>query len=251
MTQFARVGRPSGAEKSRPRAVGLLGREPTGGGRPTCWQGDGRYPVAMGGWVAFDWESIVGFRRHHLPHVTGRDAVYFVTYRLNDSIPAASLVAWRRQLDAWLAVNPPPHDETQKRQMKDLGFRRIEDYLNDGHGSCLLRDANCRGIVAEVLHGRDQEDYLLGEYVIMPNHVHVVVKPTRPDLSKVVGAWKSISSRRINKLLGRSGSMWQDEWFDHIVRSPQALHRIDQYIRENPGQLRGDCATVGRGSYGE
>lgn len=200
-------------------------------------------------WVAFDWDSVTGVRRHHLPHVTQPGAVYFITFRLHDSIPADRIAYWKKQFDRWLQSNPSPHTDEQRDQMKDLCFRRVEKYLNGGHGQCCLRSPEFRGLVEERLLHREPADYQLGDYVIMPNHVHVLLSsPGEIDLGKVIGAWKSISAKQINKALGRTGSIWQDEWFDHIVRSPLALRAFREYIRRNPARLPPGIATVGCGS---
>jgi hypothetical protein len=71
----------------------------------------------------------------------------------------------------------------------------------------------------------------------MPNHVHAVVTPGEGwELDKILHAWKSFTSHEINKVLGRSGTLWQHEGYDHIVRNPRALWRIEQYIAENPAK---------------
>jgi len=71
------------------------------------------------------------------------------------------------------------------------------------------------------------------------------------ELSEIVHAWKSYTAHEINKLLGRSGSVWQLEPFDHIVRDMAALGRFRQYIRNNPGKQPGRRAILGRGSFAE
>ena len=152
----------------------------------------------MGAWVAFDWETITGFRRHHLPHVMQAGAVYFLTFRLNDSIPASRLALWKRRMEQWLASNPPPHNPAQREMLKVLGFRRIEKYLSGGHGNCLLRQAKCRQILEATLRHDDGQEYELGDFAIMPNHVHVIFKALGTgEMSAIVGAWKSVSAHRI------------------------------------------------------
>ena len=71
----------------------------------------------------------------------------------------------------------------------------------------------------------------------MPNHVHVLVcVGAKMKLSKVLHSWKSFTAHELNKLLGRRGTVWQDESFDHIVRSLDQLNHFRSYIGENPAK---------------
>lgn len=69
----------------------------------------------------------------------------------------------------------------------------------------------------------------------MPNHVHALVRPRQGhELSNILHSWKSFTAHEINKQLGRQGEVWQHEGYDHIIRNPQSLWRIEQYILNNP-----------------
>lgn len=92
----------------------------------------------------FSWDAVFSRKRYHLPHILQKDAVYFVTMRLIDSIPQAKLQFWRSQFERWAAANPPPHTPEQIESAKDMTVRRTERYLDDGHGCCVLRDPECR-----------------------------------------------------------------------------------------------------------
>jgi REP element-mobilizing transposase RayT len=76
--------------------------------------------------------------------------------------------------------------------------------------------------------------------VVMPDHVHLLFTPLRDqetrsyNLAVVVQAIKGSSAHSINKLLGRSGPVWQEEYFDHVVRSYESLRERIEYIRQNP-----------------
>lgn len=79
--------------------------------------------------------------------------------------------------------------------------------------------------------------YELGCYVVMPNHLHAIVRPLDPDvqpLEDIVGSWKQFSSRRINRCLGTHGELWHEESFDRIIRDEEHLWRVIQYIGRNP-----------------
>ena len=69
----------------------------------------------------------------------------------------------------------------------------------------------------------------------MPNHVHVLVSPfANCRLDRILHSWKSFSTKQINAITASKGSIWHRESFDHIIRSPAQLARIEQYIRDNP-----------------
>ena len=79
----------------------------------------------------------------------------------------------------------------------------------------------------------------LDAFVAMPNHVHGIVvlhksPGTRPALADVVQAFKSTSAIAVNRLLGRTGRLWQRNYFEHVVRSGRAHNLIFRYIYENP-----------------
>ena len=81
----------------------------------------------------------------------------------------------------------------------------------------------------------DGDRYHLGEWVIMPNHVHVLVTPLgEHKLSDIVHSWKSFTANQINKALNRRGKVWQEEYYDRIIRGPQHLYLVEQYIHNNP-----------------
>ena len=79
----------------------------------------------------------------------------------------------------------------------------------------------------------------------MPNHVHAIVTPIAGySISEILHSWKSYTANEIHRLLGRTGSLWQKESFDHIVRGPEQLERIERYIHDNPSFLPPDQYTL-------
>jgi putative transposase len=199
--------------------------------------------------TAFDWKKAWMAYRGCLPHVRQENVVYFVTFRLADALPADRLEQLKESRDQWLAANPPPHSPEQEKQFRQVWTIRLEKLMDAGHGECVLRDSYCRAIVEATLRHDDGKQYRLAEFVVMPNHVHALLQvlPER-DLSAVVKAWKSISARRINKYLKSTGSLWQDEYSDHILREESAFWRFEEYIRNNPAHLPADTFTLGCGS---
>jgi menaquinone-specific isochorismate synthase len=89
-------------------------------------------------------------------------------------------------------------------------------------------------MVAERLAFRDGKDYELFAWVVMPNHVHALFQPeTGHDLAEILGAWKSVSTRLINKVRDRRGSVWQRESYDHLIRDEAEFTHAIEYIPEN------------------
>jgi putative transposase len=73
----------------------------------------------------------------------------------------------------------------------------------------------------------------------MPNHVHTLfVQNANWSLEKVLRSWKSFTSRKINSLRGRDGSLWQRDYFDRLVRDENHFANCVRYIRRNPGRAR-------------
>ena len=179
--------------------------------------------------------------RRNLPHYRQDDAVYYVTMRLADSLPAAKLKQWHAEMEQM-----PP----EERKMHVA--RRMEVWLDRGEGQCILERPGAAELVEKSFRDRDGLHYLLDEYVVMPNHAHVLVMPIDGTaLSEIVHAWKNYTAHEINRLLGRNGALWQVEPFDHIVRDTTALLRFRQYIRNNPAKQSGRRSLLGSGSFAE
>jgi len=76
--------------------------------------------------------------------------------------------------------------------------------------------------------------------VVMPDHVHMIFTPLENEkqetfsFEEIVGAIKGASAHSVNKALKRSGTAWQDESFDHVIRHADSLEQKIKYVRENP-----------------
>jgi len=191
--------------------------------------------------------SVVKTRRN-LPHWFRSGATYFVTFRLGDSMPAPVLAQWKREQEEWLKSNPEPHTEAQRHEFQNTFNEKRQVHLDNGQGACILKESAIAEIVEKALRHYDGDRYELGDFVIMPNHVHVLVTPKEGhELSTILHSWKSFTAHAINKLRVTKGVVWQDESFDHIVRSEAQLEHYQRYIAENPAKagLKGGfkCGT--------
>jgi predicted solute-binding protein/REP element-mobilizing transposase RayT len=177
--------------------------------------------------------------RRNLPHWEQEGATYFVTFRLADAVPSELTKQWREELETWRKFHPEPWHPVTAAEYRRRFLQAREHWLDQGHGSCLLRNLNAAEVVVQALRSFDEQRYYLDAFVVMPNHVHVLVQPlTGFPLNKIVHSWKSYTARQINKLLGRSGAIWMQESFDRIVRDWSALLRCRAYIAKNPEKAR-------------
>jgi REP element-mobilizing transposase RayT len=176
---------------------------------------------------------------NRLPHWQQQGATYFVTFRLADSIPPHALGQWRDERAAWLRTHPEPWDSKIESEYHRRFSGALEQWLDQGHGGCLLRRPDCAKVVAETLRHFEGERVVMISFVVMPNHVHAVfVQNPEWPLEKLIRSWKGFAARQINKLLERSGSFWQRDYFDRLVRDDQHFANCVRYVRRNPEKAR-------------
>ncbi len=166
------------------------------------------------------------YSRGYLPHFDGGEIWQFVTYRLFDSLPQSMLEHWRLELE---------HD-----QIPEAGFRRrVEEYLDQSCGSCFLQNENIAEMVQENLLNFDGQKYQLRAWVIMPNHVHLLLKPKECyHLEEIMHSIKSYTAHRANKILHRAGQFWFRESFDRYIRNYEHFEKTVAYIENNPVKAR-------------
>ncbi|MCE5184886.1 MAG: valine--tRNA ligase [Planctomycetaceae bacterium] len=201
----------------------------------------GILPVNSGNTSILPVEDAIRMRQGaHLPHWTKEDAVYAVSFRLADSLPARILEAWQIERQSILQRAKDQKRELtefERQELERLYDERIESYLDAGHGECVLRDPRAAGILADALNYFDGQRYHLVAWAIMPNHVHVILKPIQGDkLSEILHSWKSYTANEINKALGREGGLWMVEYYDHLIRNEADLQNQVAYVLGNPGK---------------
>ena len=174
------------------------------------------------------------YHRTRLPHFEAGEVPQHICFRLADSLPRSLLRQWddeRRRL-------PDTRQESQRRE-------RIEAALDQGHGACWLSRPEIAALVRDALRYFDGDRYHLHGWVIMPNHVHVLVT-LRGDgsLSGVAHSWKSHTAHQANKILGRKGTFWHVDYFDRFMRDEKHFSTTLDYIHWNPVKA-GLCAEPG------
>jgi REP element-mobilizing transposase RayT len=168
-------------------------------------------------------ESRIGskgwYTRGYLPHFDKPGTLQMVTFRLRDSMPANLRHEWQHLL----AIE----DERERRV-------ELEAYLDRGRGECVLKRPDIAAAVEEVLLKFDGQRYRMTAWVIMPNHVHAIVELWELPLGRLLKAWKGTSSKIINGILNRSGSRWQEEYWDRFMRDIGHFHKAKHYVEWNP-----------------
>jgi putative transposase len=176
--------------------------------------------------------------RNNLPHWEQDAATYFITFRLGDSIPLEVVRELNNERKTWLQFNPQPWSEKTEREFHQRFSAKIDEWMDRGHGECLLRRADLRAGVLDALLRGHKQSYLMRIFVIMPNHVHLLVSLDDVPLSAAVKRWKGSSAAAINGLLGRSGCLWQKDYFDRLIRGPVHFGNVVRYIQRNPSKAQ-------------
>lgn len=150
-----------------------------------------------------------------------------ITHRLSDSLPKAVV----EQMKALL---PSIRSECETRAAAVLRVK-IERFEDAGYGACHLRDPRVAGVVVDNLLHFDGNRYRLHAYCIMPNHVHVLLElGSGWTLSRILHGWRSYTAKEANRILGRSGRFWMEEYFDRWIRNERHLAAEVAYILGNP-----------------
>ena len=174
----------------------------------------------------------------YLPHWTREGAIYAVTFRLADSLPASVLDAWlaeRADIDARVRQQNRPLSPAEHERLLELHSEKLEELLDAGSGACHLRQPQVAALVVHVLRHFDGQRYELHEWCVMPNHVHVIVRPfAGHSLDGILHSWKSYTANEANRLLERRGAFWQAESYDHLVRDKADYAWAVGYVRGNP-----------------
>ena len=203
------------------------------------------------------------YSRGYLPHCDHPGLLQSITYRLADSLPADVLA----RLEEELRLLPPEKRDPERR-------RRVERWLDAGYGCCVLRDPRAAGCVVDTWRHFAGDRYDLIAWVVMPNHVHVLVRVYEGvALGKMTQSWKSYTGRRIAPLMlekkrqeeerreekcragarrsqvgragarrsqvGRAGArrsqvVWMREYWDRFIRDETHFGAVVDYIHRNP-----------------
>ena len=165
------------------------------------------------------------YSRGYLPHFdVGPSRTQFITCRLYDSLPQVVLERIKKELES--------------NGTEDIARQTIilaEKYLDRGYGQCFLRVRSVAEIVRDSIKKFDLVRYLLFAWVIMPNHVHLLLRPLPGfSLEQIAHSFKSYTGLMANRVLGREGTFWMREPFDRYIRDADHFNRTVRYIENNP-----------------
>jgi REP element-mobilizing transposase RayT len=173
--------------------------------------------------------SAVWHSRGYLPHFESSEVVQHVTFHLADSLPQTVLL----RLEAELKSHPTAKRDFERR-------RRVEAWMDAGHGSCILRKPALASMAQESLLSFDTQRYRLLAWVVMPNHVHVLFQPIGGwTVAKIVASWKKLTARKICDRRPESGEkpaapVWRREYWDRYIRDQSHLQQAIECIHLNP-----------------
>jgi putative transposase len=196
----------------------------------------------------FDAKAELLIEEHFRPHWSQAGAVVFITFRTHDSIPRDVIQRWEREKQEWLhrrghqghwSQVVPTLEQTEQHEFKKEFNRCREDFLDTCNGRCVLRNPELAKIVTDSLLHFDGERYRMGDFVVMPNHVHLLASfATAETMKDHADSWLHYTAVQINRKLGEKGKFWQQEPFDHLVRSLEQYDYLRQYIADNPKKAK-------------
>jgi REP element-mobilizing transposase RayT len=171
--------------------------------------------------------------RGYLPHFECDELPQHVVYHLADSLARDAV----RVLESELRFLPKRERSVERR-------KRLEDWIDAGYGSCVLRRPDIADITEASLLRFDSQRYRLSAWVVMPNHVHALFTPMSGwTVARIVASWKKFTARKIcdsRRILGEdaTGPVWHREYWDRFIRDRQHLVRTIDYIHLNPVKAR-------------
>ncbi len=180
------------------------------------------------------------YTRGYLPHHDAADLRQTITYHLADSLPATAAT----RIQAELAALPLEQQDVERR-------KRLDDWLDAGHGSCILRHPDAAACIVDTWQRFARERYDLLAWVVMPNHVHLLIRVyPGAALGKIVKSWKSFTGRKIRELqesqatrragarrsqeMSTSARCWMREYWDRTIRYERHFQAALNYIHANP-----------------
>jgi putative transposase len=169
--------------------------------------------------VPFDEKNATRIYQRNLPHWRQDGSTYFVTFRLGDSIPEPIRLRWEEEKSLWLKARGIAYDGERgnwriafaklparvQHQFQKHFNRQVQSCLDRGLGCCYLRNPDCVAIVRTKILRDDGTRYHVGDFVIMPNHVHLLIIPAPgQELEMVLKSIKGASAVECNRHLLRS-----------------------------------------------
>jgi 1-hydroxy-2-methyl-2-(E)-butenyl 4-diphosphate synthase len=205
-----------------------------------------------------NWSRLERRTSSYLPHWRIPGATYAVTFRIKDSLPASILREYEQQKSILLERISQEKQRAGSRdaseslrklnaEIQALTETIIEPALHVADGPRPLADPAIATMMMKALKHFDGTRYDLLAWSVMPNHVHALLTPRKGhELEKILQGMKTHSAKEANRMLGTSGTFWQEEYYDHIVRGGEDLKHQVAYILRNP--MKGSASVEWTGS---
>ena len=198
------------------------------------------------------------YYRRNMPHIQPNGVAFFVTFRLAGSLPKEVMLQLKEEQLKNERLLYKVKDETERKKKindrRKLYFGKFDEMLDNAtSGPCWLKDERIVTVVADAIRFHDKKEYDLLAYCIMPNHVHLMFTvrhdyitsmraearatstTSRYIMTDILRLIKGSTARReANKILNRTGTFWQHESYDRVVRDEKELNRIIWYTINNP-----------------
>ena len=189
------------------------------------------------GFIDFHEDLDITYR--NLPHWHQDGKFQYLTCRLADSLPNKVLQIVKDLKEAFMACNPKPWDEKTLQRYHNIVSEKAEHYLSRGYGDCILKNPEVRKILEDAIFFYHGEKFEVNALVIMPNHLHIVLRMLGDNkIEDVLPGILRFSSVKINKLLQREGRVWMKDYFDRMIRSYEHYKHCITYIKNNPKGLK-------------
>lgn len=174
---------------------------------------------------------------HGLPHWEVDGGIYFITFRLEDSLLRNAAMRAYKRLRARAQMHRRRGDPSliASSSIHRVYVEEFDRQLDIGTGRCWLQKPAVARIVARAIEFYDGDEYELFAYVVMGNHVHLVFRLFKGEqLGAVMGRIKSYTAKRANDVLSRSGKLWQRGYYDCLIRTVEECQRVVEYVWNNP-----------------
>ncbi len=153
----------------------------------------------------------------HLPHIDMIGYYQFITFRTFDST------------DVFLKKLSLQDKDNSKKQLE------MDDYLDSSQNGAYLKD-DVLSVISDFLKAKDKVLYELIAFAIMPNHIHLLIKPL-DKLASVMQSIKGSSAKTINDMMSRRGKFWASDYYDKTIRDEKHFNTVYNYIKNNPLKL--------------
>ena len=153
----------------------------------------------------------------HLPHIDLIGHYQFITFRTYDSTDTFLKK---------LALQNKPNNKIQL---------DVDNYLDSSQNGAYLKGKVLNSL-SDFFKSKDKTLYELIAFSIMPNHVHLLIKPLK-KLASVMHTIKGSSAKLTNEIMGISGKFWANDYYDRAIRNEKNFEIIYEYIKNNPVKL--------------